>query len=124
MISLPLNLPITTTIIVLTNALNIIVIIIIIIILLYCHELSSIISKCITTINIDIKYVYIVYPDPMSKSMAHSGDTKEAPLPNRQHGTARLRVEMPLGSAVTKTDQQPAEVWTLLAQEVEEVAFG
>jgi hypothetical protein len=31
---------------------------------------------------------------------------------------------MPLGSAVTKTNQQPAEVWTLLAQEVKKVAFG
>ena len=86
----------------------------------------SFLNVLITTINIwyQLCYIYIVYPDPMSKPMAHSGDTKEAPLPNRQHGTARQRVEMPLGSAVTKTDQQPAEVWTLLAQEVEEVAFG
>ena len=36
---------------------------------------------------------------------------------------ARARVEMPLGSAVTKTDQQPAVVWTLFAQEIEKVAL-
>ena len=90
MISLPLNLPIIITIIVLKHALNNTVIIIIILILLYGHELSSIISKkilpllvliSIICIYIYMVYIYIVYPDPMSKSMAQPGDTKEAPLP-------------------------------------------